>query len=62
MISPYTPEALRLVWLASRPAATVEACLMLVAAVLPAWQAFTGKLIIDAVVNASCQGVEQAAH
>ena len=56
-----TPEAFRLVWSASRPAALVGVGLTLVAAVLPAAQAWAGKLIIDAIVNAARQGMEPAA-
>jgi ATP-binding cassette subfamily B protein len=48
-----TPQAFRLVWAASRGAALVSAGLMLVAAILPAAQAWTGKLIIDAIVQAA---------
>jgi ABC-type multidrug transport system fused ATPase/permease subunit len=48
-----TPEAFRLVWSASRHAALAGIGLMLVAAVLPAGQAWVGKLIIDAIVNAT---------
>ena len=55
-----TPEAFRLVWSASRPAALVGVSLTLVAAVLPAAQAWAGKLIIDAIVNATRQGMEPA--
>ncbi len=53
-----TPEAFRLVWSSSRPAALVGVSLTLVAAVLPAAQAWAGKLIIDAIVNATRQGME----
>jgi ATP-binding cassette, subfamily B, bacterial len=53
-----TPEAFRLVWSSSRPAALVGVVLTLVAASLPAAQAWAGKLIIDAVVNAVNQGME----
>ena len=53
-----TPEAFRLVWSASRPAALVGVSLTLVAAALPAAQAWAGKLIIDAIVNATGQGME----
>jgi ATP-binding cassette subfamily B protein len=52
-----TQEAFRLVWSASRPAALVGGSLTLVAAVLPAAQAWAGKLIIDAIVNATRQGM-----
>jgi ATP-binding cassette subfamily B protein len=52
-----TPEAFRLVWSSSRIAALVGLALTLVAAVLPAAQAWVGKLIIDAIVNATRQGM-----
>ena len=48
-----TPQAFGLVWAASPGAALVSAALMLVAAILPAAQAWTGKLIIDAIVQAT---------
>ncbi|MCX6032503.1 MAG: ABC transporter ATP-binding protein [Chloroflexi bacterium] len=53
-----TPEAFRLVWLASRRAALAGIGLTLIAAVLPAGQAWTGKLIVDAIVSAIKQGME----
>jgi ATP-binding cassette subfamily B protein len=56
-----TPEAFRLVWSASRPAALVGIGLTFVAAVLPAAQAWAGKLIIDGIVNATRQGMEPVA-
>jgi ATP-binding cassette subfamily B protein len=56
-----TPEAFRLVWSASKPAALAGVGLTLVAAVLPAAQAWVGKLIIDAIVNATSQGMEPVA-
>lgn len=56
-----TPEAFRLVWSASRSAALVGVSLTLIAAVLPAAQAWAGKLIIDAIVNAARQGMEPVA-
>ena len=56
-----TPEAFRLVWSASRSAALVEFGLTPVAAILPAAQAWAGKLIIDAIVYATGQGMEAAA-
>jgi ATP-binding cassette subfamily B protein len=56
-----TPQAFRLVWAASRRAAMAGAGLMLVAALLPAAQAWAGKLIIDAIVNAMRQGMEPIA-
>ncbi len=51
-----TPEAFRLVWSASRPAAIVGITLTLIAAVMPAAQAWVGKLIIDAIVTAAGEG------
>ena len=48
-----TPQAFRLVWAASRSAALVGVGLTLVSAALPAAQAWAGKLIIDAVVEAA---------
>ncbi|MHB1132357.1 MAG: ABC transporter ATP-binding protein [Chloroflexota bacterium] len=56
-----TPEAFRLVWAASRRAALAGVGLTLVAAVLPAAQAWVGKLIIDAIVSAVSLGLEQTA-
>jgi len=56
-----TPEAFRLVWGASRGAALAGAALTLVAAFLPAGQAWAGKLIIDAIVGASAQRLEPLA-
>lgn len=53
-----TPEAFRLVWSASRSAALVEGGLTLVVAILPAAQAWAGKLIIDSIVSASQQGMQ----
>lgn len=53
-----TPEAFRLVWSASRVAAVMGIGLTLVAAILPAGQAWAGKLIVDAIVNAVSQGME----
>jgi len=55
-----TPEAFRLVWAASRPAALLEMGLTLVAAALPAAQAWAGKLIIDAIVSALDRGLDPA--
>jgi ATP-binding cassette, subfamily B, bacterial len=52
-----TPEAFRLVWFASRRGALVSVGLTLVAAILPAGQAWVGKLIIDSVVSAAQQGM-----
>lgn len=56
-----TPEAFRLVWLASRRAALAGAGLTLVAALLPAAQAWAGKLIIDSILSATRQGMEPVA-
>jgi ATP-binding cassette subfamily B protein len=53
-----TPQAFRLVWAASRRASLASSGLMLVAAVLPAAQAWTGKLIIDAILIAIRVGME----
>ncbi len=46
------PRALRLVWQAHRASTLGMAALTLLAAGLPAAQAYTGKLIVDAVVHA----------
>lgn len=56
-----TPEAFRLVWSSSRAAAVVGISLTVVAATLPAAQAWAGKLIIDSVVSAANQGMEPMA-
>ncbi len=56
-----TPEAFRLVWSASRRAALAGIGLTLIAAVLPAGQAWVGKLIVDAIVSAIGQGMEPVA-
>jgi len=48
-----TPQAFRLVWASSRRAALLGIALTLVAALLPAAQAWAGKLIVDAVVSAA---------
>ena len=56
-----TPQAFRLVWAASRREALGGIALTLVAAALPAAQAWTAKLIIDAVVIASQYGMEPMA-
>jgi len=53
-----TPQAFRLVWSASRRAAIGGILLTLISAVLPAAQAWTAKLIIDAVVLAAQQGMQ----
>ncbi len=56
-----TPEAFRLVWSASQRSALAGISLTLIAAVLPASQAWAGKLIIDAIVDATNQGLEPIA-
>jgi len=56
-----TPEAFRLVWSAGRYSALVGVALTLVAAVLPAAQAWAGKLIIDGIVSAIDQNMEPLA-
>ena len=53
-----TPQAFRLVWKASRSTALVSFLLVPVSAVLPAGQAWVGKLIVDIVVNQANQSVE----
>lgn len=53
-----TPEAFRLVWASSRRAALAGMALTLISAVLPAAQAWAGKLIIDSIVNAANLGME----
>jgi ATP-binding cassette, subfamily B, bacterial len=53
-----TPEAFRLVWSAGRKAALLGIGLTMVAAVLPAAQAWAGKLIIDAIVSSINQGMQ----
>ncbi len=52
-----TPEAFRLVWSASRSAALVGIGLTVIAAFLPAAQAWAGKLIIDAILEAGAQAM-----
>jgi len=52
-----TPEAFRLVWYASRGSALVGVLLTVIAAALPAGQAWAGKLIIDGIVSAVDQGL-----
>ncbi len=56
-----TPEAFRLVWSASRRAALAGIGLMLIAAALPAGQAWVGKLIVDAIVAATQEGMAPVA-
>ena len=55
-----TPRAFRLVWQCSRPATLSMAGLTLVAAALPAAQAWTAKLIIDGVISSIDQGLSPA--
>ena len=50
-----TPQAFKLVWAASRASAIIGILLTLIAAALPAAQAWAGKLIIDAIVEAAAQ-------
>jgi ATP-binding cassette subfamily B protein len=56
-----TPEAFRLVWAASRRSALAAGGLTVVAAMLPAAQAWAGKLIVDSIVKAIADGLEPAA-
>lgn len=56
-----TPQAFRLVWSSSRKATVAGLGLTLIAAVLPAAQAWAGKLIIDSIVSAVNQSMEPAA-
>ncbi len=56
-----TPQAFRLVWAASRTAALIGVLLTVVVAVLPAAQAWAGKLIIDAIVKAIADEMEMVA-
>ncbi len=56
-----TPEAFQLVWTSSRSAAMVGVGLTLISALLPASQAWVGKLIIDSILNASRLGLDPAA-
>ncbi|MGE5218088.1 MAG: ABC transporter ATP-binding protein [Chloroflexota bacterium] len=55
----HTPQALRLVWQANRSATLGLAFLTLAGALLPATQAWVGKLIVDGVV-ASIKGGQSA--
>lgn len=48
-----TPYAFKLVWASSRTAALIGAFLTLIAAVLPAGEAWVGKLIIDSIIEAA---------
>jgi ATP-binding cassette subfamily B protein len=52
-----TPRVFRLVWDCSRPATLAMAGLTLLAAVLPAAQAWVAKLIVDGVVSSITQGL-----
>lgn len=56
----YSPRAIALVWQTSRFLTVVLAALTLVGGVLPAAIAYTGKLIVDAVVAASQSGESRA--
>lgn len=56
-----TPEAFRLVWASSRSAAITGFLLMPFSAIMPAAQAWAGKLIVDSIVRAIGQGLEPAA-
>lgn len=51
------PGAVRLVWDASRWATIIMAAITIVTALLPASQAYVGKLIVDSVVNSLKVGV-----
>jgi ATP-binding cassette subfamily B protein len=55
----HTPQALKLVWQTSRPATMGLGFLTVVGALLPAMQAWVGKLIVDGVV-ASIQSTHNA--
>jgi len=55
-----SPQAFRLVWAASRRAALAGAGLTVVAALIPAAQAWAGKLIIDAIIAAASQSGDAA--
>src|SRR4026208_1140956 len=55
----HTPQALKLVWQANRVATLGLAFLTLAGALLPATQAWVGKLIVDGVV-AAIQGGHDA--
>lgn len=48
-----TPYAFKLVWASSRTAALIGVVLTLIAAILPAGEAWAGKLIIDSIVEAA---------
>lgn len=55
----YTGRAVELVWTTSRTLTVILAILTLVAGLLPAAIAYTGKLIVDGVVLASGSGLER---
>ncbi len=55
-----TPRAFRLVWDCSRPTTLAMAGLTLLAAALPAAQAWVAKLIVDGVVSSTGQGLPAA--
>jgi ATP-binding cassette subfamily B protein len=55
------PRAVRLVWNAHRASTLALCALTLVSAGLPAAQAWVGKLVVDAVVNAAQAGRDPAA-
>ena len=55
-----TPRAFRLVWDCSRPATLAMAGLTLLAAALPAAQAWVAKLIVDGVLSSIGQGASPA--
>ena len=48
----YSRRAIQLVWSTNRPLTVALACLTLIAGVLPAFVAYVGSLIVDAVVSA----------
>ncbi len=56
-----TPQAFKLVWAASKTAALIGIFLTVVVAVLPAAQAWVGKLIVDSILKAIEDGMEMNA-
>jgi len=56
-----TPQAFKLVWAASKTSALIGIFLTVLAAVMPAAQAWVGKLIIDAILKAIDTGMEMNA-
>ena len=52
-----TPQAFRMVWASSKWAAVLSFILTVISAVLPAAQAWAGKLIIDSILNAVNAGL-----